>query len=75
MKVMKRKRLNRDGWGFQHYPYCQMRIDHASFHELACLIRLTDGDKKYQFENPRAAHFSAAQSASCRPLLNAPSAR
>ncbi len=41
---MKHKRLNRDGWGFQYYPYYQMRIDDESFHGLACLIRLTDGE-------------------------------
>ncbi len=28
---MKHKRLNRDGWGFQYYPYYQMRIDCESF--------------------------------------------
>lgn len=25
MPQMKHKRLNRDGWGFQYYPYYQMR--------------------------------------------------
>ncbi len=41
---MKHKRLNRDQWGFQYYPYYQMRIDHELFHGLACLIRNTDGE-------------------------------
>ena len=41
---MKRKRLDRDGWGFQHFPYRQMRIDRADFHGLACVIRLTSGE-------------------------------
>ena len=50
---MKRKRLNRDGWGFQYYPYWQMRIDCPSFHGLACLIRLTDGEANY-WEMPLA---------------------
>ena len=40
---MKHKRLNRDGWGFQYYPYYQMRIDCDYFHGMACLIRFTDG--------------------------------
>lgn len=44
---MKHKRLNRDSWGFQHHPYYQMRIDDELFHGLACLIRLTDGEKNY----------------------------
>lgn len=44
---MKHKRLNRDGWGFQHYPYYQIRIDHELFHGLACLIRLSDGEANY----------------------------
>lgn len=50
---MKHKRLNRDGWGFQHYPYYQMRIDDEIFHGLACLIRLTDGEANY-WETPKA---------------------
>ena len=45
---MKHKRLNRDlGWGFQYYPYYQMRIDDDLFHGLACLIKLTDGEENY----------------------------
>ena len=46
--TMKHKRLNRDGWGFQYYPYYQMRIDHELFHGTACLIRLTDGEENYR---------------------------
>ena len=53
---MKRKRLNRDGWGFQYYPYYQMRIDHDLFHGLACLIRMTDGDKNY-WKAPKAGRI------------------
>lgn len=44
---MKHKRLNRDGWGFQYYPYYQMRVDCDEFHGLVCLIRLTDGEENY----------------------------
>ena len=40
---MKRKRLTRDGWGFQHFPYYQMRLDTEGFRGLVGLIRLTDG--------------------------------
>lgn len=50
---MKHKRLNRDGWGFQYYPYYQMRIDHELFHGLACLIRNTGGEENY-WETPKA---------------------
>ena len=50
---MKHKRLNRDQWGFQYYPYYQMRIDHELFRGLACLIRFTDGEKNY-WQMPKA---------------------
>ncbi|MBR6667872.1 MAG: DUF402 domain-containing protein [Clostridia bacterium] len=40
---MKRKRLTREGWGFQHFPYYQMRIESKDFRGLVGLIRLTDG--------------------------------
>ncbi len=53
---MKHKRLNRDGWGFQYYPYYQMRIDDELFHGTACLIRLTDGEKNY-WETPKAGRI------------------
>ena len=46
---MKHKRLNRDGWGFQYYPYYQMRIDCDFFHGTACLIKFTDGEKKLTY--------------------------
>ena len=50
---MKRKRLNRDAWGFMYYPYYQMRIDTDEFHGMACLIKLTDGENNY-WETPKA---------------------
>ena len=50
---MKHKRLNRVAWGFQFYPYYQMRIDHELFRGLACLIRFTDGEKNY-WQMPKA---------------------
>ena len=53
---MKHKRLNRDGWGFQYYPYYQMRIDDELFHGMACLIRLTDGENNY-WETPKAGRI------------------
>ena len=53
---MKRKRLNRGQWGFQYYPYYQMRIDHKLFHGMACLIRLMDGEKNY-WETPKAGRI------------------
>lgn len=42
---MKRKRLDRDGWGFERFPYVQMRVELPEFCGLACMIRLTDGEK------------------------------
>ncbi|MBQ3865141.1 MAG: DUF402 domain-containing protein [Clostridia bacterium] len=57
---MKIKRLNRERtWGFQYYPYYQMRVDTDSFHGLACLIRLTDGEKLY-WEQPNAGKIQVA---------------
>ena len=53
---MNYKRLNRDQWGFQYYPYYQMRIDHELFHGTVCLIRLTDGEKNY-WETPKAGRI------------------
>lgn len=50
---MKRKRLNRDGWGFQYYPYYQMRMENEDFRGLVCLIRLTDGAENH-WEMPKA---------------------
>lgn len=45
---MKRKRFDRDlKWGFQHFPYYQMRVDTEDFHGLACVIKLTDGEYCY----------------------------
>ncbi len=54
---MKHKRLNRDmGWGFQYYPYYQIRIDDEDFHGLVCLIKLTDGEENY-WETPKAGRI------------------
>ena len=45
---MTKKRLTRDlKWGFQYYPYYQMRIDCDKFHGWAALNELTDGDYLY----------------------------
>lgn len=53
---MKHKRLNRDGWGFQYYPYYQMRIDSDIFHGIACVIKLTDGEENY-WATPKAGRI------------------
>ena len=58
---MKHKRLNRDGWGFQYYPYYQMRMDHDLFHGLACLIRMTDGENNY-WKTPKAGKIQVTGS-------------
>ena len=45
---MKKKRLDRDlKWGFQYFPYYQMRVDIDCFHGLVCFIQLTDGEFLY----------------------------
>ncbi len=53
---MKHKRLDRDLWGFENYPYYQMRLDCEQFHGLACLIRLTDGGS-YYWNAPKAGRI------------------
>ncbi len=51
---MKRKRLDRDlKWGFQHFPYYQLYLDHEIFKGLVSLITLTDG-KYYYWNFPKA---------------------
>ena len=45
---MKRKRLDRNtSWGFQYFPYYQMRLDCDDFHGRVSVIFLTEG--KYQY--------------------------
>ena len=45
---MKRKRLDRDiGWGFQYFPYYQLRLDVEGFHGLASMIDLVSGKNMY----------------------------
>ena len=58
---MKHKRLNRDGWGFQYYPYYQMRIDDPVFKGIACLIKLTDGEANY-WNTPKAGRIQVTGS-------------
>lgn len=51
---MKRKRLDRDlKWGFQYFPYHQTRLDCETYHGLASLITLTDGEYLY-WDFPKA---------------------
>lgn len=50
---MKRKRLDRDGWGFQGFPYYQMRVELPEFRGLASLIRIVSG-ATCCWEMPRA---------------------
>lgn len=45
---MTKKRLTRDlKWGFQYFPYYQMRIECDKFHGWAALNELTDGKYMY----------------------------
>lgn len=42
---MTKKRLDRDSkWGFQGFPYYQMRVDIEEFHGLVSVIELIEGD-------------------------------
>ncbi len=51
---MKRKRLDRDvGWGFQGFPYYQLRLDTDGFHGLASLIDIRSG-KEYFWNTEKA---------------------
>lgn len=44
---MKRKRLDRDLWGFQGFPYYQMELNLPRFRGQAGLVKLLDGDVNY----------------------------
>lgn len=56
---MKKKRLNRDGWGFQFFPYYQLRIDSEDFHGLACILKIIEGDIQ-RWEMPKAGPIAVA---------------
>ncbi|MCM1023133.1 MAG: DUF402 domain-containing protein [Prevotella sp.] len=51
---MTKKRLDRDKkWGFQGFPYYQMRMDTEDFHGLVSVIELKAGDYFF-WEKPKA---------------------
>jgi len=50
---MKHKRLDRDAWGFQYFPYYQMRVETAHFKGLVALISMTSGEYQY-WDYPKA---------------------
>ena len=50
---MIKKRLDRDKWGFQGFPYYQMRVDMEEFHGLVSVIELSDGEYCF-WETPKA---------------------
>jgi len=50
---MKRKRLDRDAWGFQYFPYYQMQVETEHFKGLAALICITSGEYQY-WDYPKA---------------------
>lgn len=50
---MKRKRLDRDQWGFQYFPYYQMRVETEHFKGLVALISMTSGGYQY-WDYPKA---------------------
>ncbi|MBQ7850178.1 MAG: DUF402 domain-containing protein [Clostridia bacterium] len=53
---MKRKRLDRDGWGFQGFPYYQMRVELPEFRGLASVIRILSGEDCC-WNMPKAGRF------------------
>ena len=61
---MKVKRLDRDKWGFQFYPYYQMRMDCDIFHGMVCLIRMIDGEPNY-WETPMAGRIAVTGAGMC----------
>lgn len=60
VNILKRKRLDRDLWTFDKYPYYQLRVDMEDFHGLICLIQLMGGvahvnEGQYQYwDRPKA---------------------
>ena len=57
---MKRKRLDRErGWGFQYFPYYQMRVDCEFYHGLVSVIKLLGGETVY-WQKPKAGKFAVA---------------
>ena len=45
---MTKKRLNRESkWGFQGFPYYQMRMDTEDYHGFVSIIELLDGEYMY----------------------------
>ncbi|MDE5741889.1 MAG: hypothetical protein K2H90_05510 [Oscillospiraceae bacterium] len=55
---MTKKRLDRDKkWGFQGFPYYQMRMDNEDFHGLVSVIKLMAGDYFF-WEKPKAGKTS-----------------
>ena len=61
---MKRKRLDRDAWGFQYFPYYQMRVETEHFKGLAALICMTSGEPQY-WECPKAGKVQVCGEGMC----------
>lgn len=54
---MTKKRLNRESkWGFQGFPYYQMRMDTEDYHGLVSIIDLLDGEYMY-WDMPKAGRI------------------
>lgn len=63
---MTKKRLTRDlKWGFQYFPYYQMRIEHDRFHGWAALNELTDGEYLYWDYFEKAGRVPVAGKGMC----------
>ncbi len=57
---MKRKRLTREGWGFDRFPYYQMRVDLPEFHGTAGLLRIVSGSDDFCWHMPKAGKVSVS---------------
>lgn len=44
---MKHKRLDRDEWGFEGFPYFQIRVNTDFFHGIVCVIHILSGEYQY----------------------------
>ena len=48
---MKRKKLNRDGWGFRSFPHYRMRLEMENFHGIVCRIRVKGENTFWRMPN------------------------
>ena len=56
---MKRKRLTREGWGFERFPYYQLRLDTPFFRGMVGLLRITGGTN-HVWHMPKAGRVAVS---------------